>query len=1249
MLNLNSLSFNEEYTLWFECSRMIPSEIASAWEPNSILHLLSEQDMYTSDKYLLFYEKQDGIQDVVELSVRGLQETEADFKFMMSKNVYYFPLFRAFSPDRKEIEIRFIFFYGDKISVDIDIALTPRILKKLAERENVTSDKQMKEFFADNFQVTYNGKKYYLIDRNSEQDVNFLINSVEKKLKHGFSILGNNGYRLLVGADQLGERWIYSAFALRADRYGETLYSASVLSGDIVFKRQRELIKSIQDEQIAKRYKDDDSYFKNWDEYTDAFLDLVLNRVRELGWYQIKEVIPGDISKGEYEIELSSSVHTDKSPSFVDSGLQNGFWICDQIPVFFEENEMTGRMFLDYCLNRPAPVFTDQTNRGEESDNIKDVDDTGDVDEAGNVADTEDVDDAGDVGEQEGSGEQEEKVSGSADKEKENTNRTPKYGRRLYFPGYFARYKPHSVSRDGLQITVTHISHGRIAAGKYICIAMQGELTSTNRSIAARERIRMGKSANPQLRALIEDTDVFHEFGRRNRKHIDALDDFVLQKIYPPNQGPTDNQRKAIELALNTPDILLIQGPPGTGKTTVITAIVERINILRSKAKSNRGEVLVSSYQHAAVDNITSRLSVNDLPSKKTGGKKRLDDHSDEFFEDELDHWINQKLDAIAEKYPEIEGIKGQHAIEELLLKYKSNSTSKNALQLLTGLSNFCSTAIKEKLIRNQSEFLLFGNKIKMLENRYSFAGKVEVGELFDRIPLIRAIRTTKETFLDDGNDRAYQLLSSKAIKDSLTAEEKEILEKASDWYEGDPLDFLPDLAKLKVNLLQKAVSVPTEFDSSIDDELTQLYVDICETAHKQRVRGSSEINGIMSDFYYSLQTERSKIKDDLDDYTLPFAATVQQADGTEMREVKSKGLPYRSDELVYDTVIIDEAARANPPDLLIPMAQGRKRIILVGDHRQLPHIIDEAVLEQNEKDSEESETTFRIDKSVLAKSLFEQLYERLNKLDDFPRVIMLDTQFRMHPLLGNFVSKWFYEVDGEKGFKSVLPVDKFQHHLADVQVHGVEFIPHLEDMAAVWYDVQGEPDRKTSTGSRERECEATAIARKLKAWMDSNAGKKLSFGIITFYAAQRDLINDELQKMDIVDQNGIPLEGYRWLEKEKNGQIIQEERLQVGTVDAFQGKEFDIVLLSVVRATAKHGQVSGYSGKGLFGRICTSDPLGVARNLLCVAMSRQKKLLTIFGDKKLFSSAEAEKHSRELKAMLKICETKDNGKYERL
>ena len=59
------------------------------------------------------------------------------------------------------------------------------------------------------------------------------------------------------------------------------------------------------------------------------------------------------------------------------------------------------------------------------------------------------------------------------------------------------------------------------------------------------------------------------------------LTGFVRAKVF--KNPPTPMQERAIDVALNTPDIALIQGPPGTGKTTVIAAILERLNEIATK------------------------------------------------------------------------------------------------------------------------------------------------------------------------------------------------------------------------------------------------------------------------------------------------------------------------------------------------------------------------------------------------------------------------------------------------------------------------------------------------------------------------------------------------------------------------------------------------------------------------------------------------------------------------------------------
>ena len=84
------------------------------------------------------------------------------------------------------------------------------------------------------------------------------------------------------------------------------------------------------------------------------------------------------------------------------------------------------------------------------------------------------------------------------------------------------------------------------------------------------------------------------------------------------------------------------------------------------------------------------------------------------------------------------------------------------------------------------------------------------------------------------------------------------------------------------------------------------------------------------------------------------------------------------------------------------------------------------------------------------------------------------------------------------------------------------------------------------------------------------------------------------------------PTQGYDLL---ANG----EERFRVGSVDAFQGKEFDVVLLSTVRS---------WQAVQSFNLDIINRQLGFLRiiNRINVAMSRQKRLLIVVGDKSLAS-----------------------------
>ena len=98
-----------------------------------------------------------------------------------------------------------------------------------------------------------------------------------------------------------------------------------------------------------------------------------------------------------------------------------------------------------------------------------------------------------------------------------------------------------------------------------------------------------------------------------------------------------------------------------------------------------------------------------------------------------------------------------------------------------------------------------------------------------------------------------------------------------------------------------------------------------------------------LAEFLAELENNPFGMVDAVSEFSYAFAATVQQSVNRDMQSRKGIAGGRVTEGLEYEYVIVDEAARVSPRDLMIPMSQG-KRIILVGDHRQLPHIIDEEV-----------------------------------------------------------------------------------------------------------------------------------------------------------------------------------------------------------------------------------------------------------------------------------------------------------------
>ena len=82
----------------------------------------------------------------------------------------------------------------------------------------------------------------------------------------------------------------------------------------------------------------------------------------------------------------------------------------------------------------------------------------------------------------------------------------------------------------------------------------------------------------------------------------------------------TYEQKQAVQIMYDAPDIALIQGPPGTGKTTVIAECIYQY------VKQGK-KVMLTSESNDAVDNALERLfDVPDVIPIRLTSSKRADD-----------------------------------------------------------------------------------------------------------------------------------------------------------------------------------------------------------------------------------------------------------------------------------------------------------------------------------------------------------------------------------------------------------------------------------------------------------------------------------------------------------------------------------------------------------------------------------------------------------------------------------------------
>ena len=222
--------------------------------------------------------------------------------------------------------------------------------------------------------------------------------------------------------------------------------------------------------------------------------------------------------------------------------------------------------------------------------------------------------------------------------------------------------------------------------------------------------------------------------------------------------------------------------------------------------------------------------------------------------------------------------------------------------------------------------------------------------------------------------------------------------------------------------------------------------------------------------------------------------------------------------EFRFKHVLIDESTQATEPETLIPIVMGAKQVVLVGDHCQMGPVI---VCKPAEK-------------AGYGRSMF----ERLLQLGHRPH--RLDVQYRMHPCLSQFSSNAFYEGSLQNG---VTAEDRDASLVFDW--------PNRRKPMFFYNSIA--PEEIGPSGSSFLNRNEAALAEKFVTALLRRGVTPDQIAVITPYESQRCFLVNFLSR---------------------NGPLGPEvyKALEVASVDSFQGREKEFVILTCVRSNDQLG-----------------------------------------------------------------------------